>query len=134
MDDSRKIVLFDGVCNLCNRSVQFILQRDKKKQFVFSSLQGKTGTALMQQFGLPAGMYNSFMLVENGKLYTRSAGALRVVKQLGGGWRLLYVFMIIPAFIRDAIYNLIARNRYKWFGKEESCWLPSPQWKDRFLD
>jgi predicted DCC family thiol-disulfide oxidoreductase YuxK len=134
MDDSRKIVLFDGVCNLCNSTVQFILKRDKKKQFVFSSLQGKTGTALMQQFGLPEGVYNSFMLVENGKLYTRSAGALRVLKLLGGGWRLLYAFIIIPTFIRNAVYNWIARNRYKWFGKEESCWLPLPQWKDRFLD
>lgn len=88
----------------------------------------------MQQFGMPAGVYNSFMLVENGKLYTRSAGALRVVKHLSGGWRLLYAFIVVPAFIRDAVYNWIARNRYKWFGKKESCWLPSPQWKDRFLD
>jgi predicted DCC family thiol-disulfide oxidoreductase YuxK len=128
------IVLFDGVCNLCNSSVQFILKRNKKNRFVFGSLQGKTGQSYLQQFNLPATAFNSFMLIENGKLYTRSTAVLRMLKHLGGAWQLLYAFIIIPAFIRDAIYNFIARNRYKWFGKQESCWLPTPELKSKFLD
>ncbi|MEO5683696.1 MAG: thiol-disulfide oxidoreductase DCC family protein [Chitinophagaceae bacterium] len=130
----KKIVLFDGVCNLCNSSVQFILKRDKKDQFLFGSLQGKTGQAYLRQFNLPADTFNSFMLVEEGKLYSRSAGALRMLKHLGGAWSMLYAFIIVPSFIRDGVYNWISRNRYKWFGKEESCWLPSPAFKAKFLD
>ncbi|MBI1781404.1 MAG: thiol-disulfide oxidoreductase DCC family protein [Sphingobacteriales bacterium] len=130
----KKIVLFDGVCNLCSSSVQFILKRDKKDQFLFGSLQGNYGQQVLKQNNLPADTFNSFMLLEGDKLYTRSSGALRMLKYLGGGWSLLYIFIIVPKFIRDALYNLIAANRYKWFGKKNECWLPKPEWKEKFLD
>ncbi|MBS1654725.1 MAG: DUF393 domain-containing protein, partial [Bacteroidetes bacterium] len=88
---------------------------------------------LLQQFSLPADNFNSFVLLENNKVYTKSTGALRMCKLLGGGWALLYALIIVPRFIRDAVYNMIARNRYKWFGKKEECWLPTPELKERFL-
>lgn len=134
MDSHQKIILFDGVCNLCNKSVQFVLAHDRKQQFVFGSLQGKVGTAYLEQFKLPSNDLSSFLLVDEGILYTQSTAALRVLKQLGGGWQLLYAFIVVPRFIRDAVYDWISRNRYKWFGKMDSCWLPSPQWKNRFLE
>jgi predicted DCC family thiol-disulfide oxidoreductase YuxK len=132
--ENKSILLFDGVCNLCNRSVQFIIKRDQKKQFLFAPLQGKTGQDLLQRFNLPANNFNSFVLVEKDKVYTRSSAALRVSKTLGRGWQFFYVFMIVPRFIRDGVYNLIAKNRYKWFGKKNSCLIPTPELKDRFLD
>ncbi len=131
---NKPIILFDGICNLCNQSVQFIIKRDTKQKFLFASLQGKKGQEILERYQLPATAFNSFILLENDKLYTRSTAVLRVVKMLGGGWKLLYGFIIIPKFIRDPLYNLIARNRYKWFGKKEECWVPAPQLKERFLD
>ena len=128
------IVLFDGVCNLCNSTVQFVMKRDKRKQFLFGSLQGKTGQQYLRQYNLPQNAFNSFMLIEGNKLYTRSTGALRMLKHLGGRWQLLYGFIIIPRFIRDAVYRLIATNRYKWFGKRDQCRVPTPQERERFLE
>jgi predicted DCC family thiol-disulfide oxidoreductase YuxK len=128
------IVLFDGVCNLCSSSVQFILKHDKKDQFLFGSLQGSYGQELLKKYGLPQNEFNSFMLLEADELYTKSSGALRMLKHLGGGWSLLYAFIIVPKFIRDGVYNFIAHNRYRWFGKKEVCWLPRPEWKEKFLD
>ena len=128
------IVLFDGVCNLCNGAVQFIIQRDTKKQFLFGSLQGAAGQSYLQRFHLPTAELTSFVLIENDKAYTRSTGALRTLKHLGRGWQLLYVLIIVPKFIRDAVYNWIARNRYKWFGKKEACPIPSPDQQMQFLD
>lgn len=133
-DVNKKIVLFDGVCNLCSSSVQFILKKDKKDQFLFGSLQGEAGQQYLKQFNLPADAFNSFMLVESETLYTRSTAALRMLKYLGGGWSLLYGLIIIPKFIRDGVYNLIAKNRYKWFGKKDACWIPTPALKAKFLD
>lgn len=130
----RKIILFDGVCNLCNSSVQFIIKKDKKKQFRFASLQGKFGQEILKKYNLPADNFNSFILLDDEKLYTRSTGALRMLKHLGGGWSLLYGFIIFPAFIRDAVYNWVAQNRYKWFGKKDECWLPTKELKERFLE
>lgn len=130
----KKIVLFDGVCNLCSKSVQFILKRDKKQQFLFGSLQGVYGQEMLKKYQLPANEFNSFMLIEGDKLYTKSSGALRMLRHLGGWWGLLYVFIIVPKFIRDGIYNWISKNRYKWFGKKNECWLPRPEWKARFLE
>ena len=129
-----KIILFDGICNHCNSSVQFILKRDKKNQFLFASLQGRTGQEYLRKFNLPADTFNSFLLVEDDHYYTRSTSALRIARALSGGWPLLYAFIIVPRFIRDAVYNLIAKNRYKWFGKQETCWVPTPDLKAKFLD
>src|SRR5258706_3906277 len=134
MTSSPPVVLFDGVCNLCNGAVQFIIKRDKKKQFRFASMQGKAGHELLQKFDLPANDFNSFILFEDNKVYTRSTAALRIAKYMGGGWKLLYGLMIIPRFIRNAVYNVIAKNRYKWFGKKDECMIPAPELKDRFLD
>jgi predicted DCC family thiol-disulfide oxidoreductase YuxK len=133
-NDGKKIILFDGLCNLCSSSVQFVLKRDKKNQFLFGSLQGNYGQTILKKYQLPADSFNSFMLLEGEILYTHSSGALRMLKHIGGGWSLLYVFMIVPKFIRDGVYNMIAKNRYKWFGKKEECWLPTPAYKAKFLD
>jgi predicted DCC family thiol-disulfide oxidoreductase YuxK len=131
---SKKIILFDGVCNLCNRSVQFIIRRDKKKKFLFGSLQGKFGQEILKKYNLPADNFSSFMLLENEKLYTRSTAALRMLKHLGRGWQLMYGFIILPGFIRDSVYNWIAKNRYKWYGKRDECMVPAPELRERFLD
>ncbi|MDX1937934.1 MAG: thiol-disulfide oxidoreductase DCC family protein [Flavihumibacter sp.] len=131
---AQKIVLFDGVCNLCSSSVQFIIKHDSKKQFLFGSLQGEYGQAILSRHHLPKDVFNSFMLLEGDVLYTKSTGALRMLKHLGGGWKLLYAFIIVPPFIRNWVYNIIANNRYKWFGKKNECWLPTPALKERFLD
>ncbi|MDP4148246.1 MAG: thiol-disulfide oxidoreductase DCC family protein [Bacteroidota bacterium] len=128
------VLFFDGVCNLCNRSVQFVLKHDKAGKFRFASLQSVAGQDLLKKAGSAPGMYfDSFVLLESGKLYTRSMAALRVLKGLGGPWALLYVFRFIPAFIRDGLYNWIARNRYRWFGRRDECSVPSAEWEGRFL-
>lgn len=127
------IVLFDGVCNLCNSVVQLVIKYDKKKQFRFASLQSHFGQTILQQFHLPATEFNSFIFLENGKLYTKSTAALRMAKKLGGAWQLLYGLMIVPPFIRNGVYNWVASNRYKWYGKQETCRLPTPDLKSRFI-
>jgi predicted DCC family thiol-disulfide oxidoreductase YuxK len=127
------IILFDGVCNLCSSSVQQVLKYDKAGYFHFASLQGETGQRLLQQHQLPLNAFNSFVLIENGIAFTRSTAALKVAKKLSGLYKILYPLIIVPRFIRDAMYDLVARNRYKWFGKKEACWLPKPEWKNRFL-
>lgn len=132
--DHQPIILFDGVCNLCNGAVQFIIKRDKKNYFSFASLQSATGQKLLYEHDLSLNDFNSFILIENNKAYTRSTGALRVLKKLNGLWALLYSFIIIPPFIRNAVYNYIAKNRYKWFGKKEECMIPTPELRARFLN
>jgi predicted DCC family thiol-disulfide oxidoreductase YuxK len=130
----KPIVLFDGVCNLCNSAVKFVIRQDKKNSFLFASLQSEMGQQLLSQYNFPLDELNSFILIENNKAYTRSTGALRVVKKLKGLWPLLYGFIIVPGFIRDAVYNWIGKNRYKWFGKKEECMIPTPELKARFLN
>lgn len=130
----KPIILFDGVCNLCNRSVQFVIQRDKQKKFMFASLQGVKGQEVLKRFDLPVNDLNSFILVHGDKVYTRSTAALRVLRELGGGWKLLYGFIAVPKFIRDSVYNWVARNRYKWYGKKDACMIPTPELRSRFLD
>jgi len=129
-----KIILFDGVCNLCSSSVQFIIKRDTKNQFHFASLQGRTGQEYLRRFRLPENTFNSFILVEEDHCYTRSTAALRIARSLDGAWPILYAFMIVPRFIRDGVYDIIARNRYRWFGKKEECWVPTPALRAKFLD
>lgn len=128
-----RIILFDGVCNLCNSSVQFIINRDPHANFQFASLQSEIGQKYLKQYGFDQA-FNSFILIENEKVYMKSNAALRVSMNLNGGWRYLSVFRIIPPFIRDHIYETIAKNRYKWFGKQESCMIPTTEMKKRFLD
>lgn len=128
------VILFDGICNLCNNAVQFVLKHDKKKLFRFASLQSDFGKSILIKYGLPTDNFNSFVLILNGKAYTKSTAALSVAKMLSGPMKLLYGFIIVPAFIRNGVYNVIANNRYKWFGKKESCMLPSPDVAARFLN
>jgi predicted DCC family thiol-disulfide oxidoreductase YuxK len=126
------VILFDGICNLCSGSVQFILKRDKENKFLFASLQSAYGQNILKAFNLPADKFNSFLLLEKGKLLSRSDAALKVFQQLKG-WKWVKIFWLVPRFIRDAFYNLVARNRYNWFGKKQECWLPSPELQKRFL-
>lgn len=125
--------MFDGVCNLCNASVQFVIKRDRDNTFKFASLQSAYGQQLMQREGFSTENLTSFILVENGKAYRRSTAALRVAKQLPGAWPLLYVFILVPPFIRNAVYDFIAANRYRWFGKQEACMVPTPELRSRFI-
>ena len=127
-------LLFDGVCNLCSGSVQFILKRDPKGAFRFASLQSEVGRKLMTEHGLDPEALSSVVLIENGRAYQESSAALRIARHMAGAWKLLRVLAVIPRPLRDAIYRLIARNRYRWFGKSESCWLPTPELRARFLD
>ena len=131
--NDKPVILFDGVCNLCTGSVQFILKRDKEKKFRFASLQSNYGQKLLQQFHLPTDTFNSFILYQDGKIFTRSTAALKMFQQLKG-WKWVKTFWIVPKFIRDGVYNVIAKNRYKWFGQKNECWLPTLDLKARFFD
>lgn len=126
------IVLFDGVCNLCNGAVQYIIKRDGKGIFKFASLQSEAGKALLVRSGLPRDHLKSFVYIHGSRFYTRSTAALKVAKQLNGPVQLLYGFIIIPKWIRDLVYDLIAKNRYRLFGRQDACMIPTPQLKERF--
>ena len=128
-----KIVLFDGVCNLCNHSVQFIIKHDAKKQFKFASLQSVIAKDLLKQHGIVDYELNSIVFIDGNRLYLQSTAALKIAKYLDGAWFLLPLLMIIPKFIRDAVYRFIAKHRYKWFGKQESCLIPTEEQKELFL-
>lgn len=135
MYDSQQIVFFDGVCNLCESSVQFLIKHNKKKNLLFASLQGHAGQEMLHHFGLPQSGFNSFIFLENGKLYKQSTGALRAAKNLSGLWPMVYYFFIlIPPFIRNSVYDFVAKNRFKWFGEKNACWMPTPELKQRFLN
>ena len=127
------VVFFDGVCNLCNGAVDFIIRRDASSYFSFASLQADLAAKVLPPEDV-AGDLDSIVLSEEGTLYRRSTAALRIARKLSGLWPLLYVFIIVPAPIRDLIYRLIATYRYKWFGRSESCRIPSPELASRFLD
>lgn len=131
--NSDHIILFDGVCNLCNGAVQYVIRRDVKGIFKFASLQSEAGKVLLVKSGLPANHLKSFVYLHNNQFYTQSTAALKVARQLKGPVRLLYSFIIIPKFIRDFVYDLIARNRYRLFGRKDACMLPSPGLQQRFI-
>ncbi len=127
------IVLFDGVCNFCNSSVNFIIRKDGNDHFRFLPLQSEKGNAIIERHNLDPENIQTVILLEGGRIYTRSTAALRIVRNLKGGWKLLYGFVIVPAFIRDFFYDIIAKNRYRWWGKRESCMVPTPDVKKKFL-
>jgi predicted DCC family thiol-disulfide oxidoreductase YuxK len=128
------VVLFDGVCNLCNSTVQFLSDRDRAGRLRYASLQGEAGQGLLRHFGLATADFDTFVLAETEGFRTRSTAAIRTLSLLGGPWRMALALLVVPAFIRDAVYSWVARNRYRWFGREESCRLPSPGMAARFLD
>ncbi len=127
------ILLFDGVCNFCNGAVNFVIKRNNKKNIRFSPLQSSTGIKLLNDYNLPADKLETFFFIENNQAYSYSTAALRVCRHLNGLWPLLYCFIIVPKFIRDGVYKSVGKNRYKWFGKKESCMIPSPDVRARFL-
>ena len=127
------IILFDGVCNFCNSAVNFTLKRNKKANIMFAPMQSGAGAKILQQYNLDENDMKSFIFIDNGEVYKQSTGALRVCKYLSGLWPICYGFIIVPKFIRDGIYNFIAKNRYKWFGQKQACMIPTPDVKARFL-
>lgn len=133
-NDSPHIILFDGVCNLCGKLVQFIIKRDPLAKFRFASLQSETGQKLLKHFQLKTDAINTFVYICGGSYYLKSEAVLRVLKELKGGWKYGYICMVLPRFFRDFIYNLTARSRYRIFGKQDSCMVPSPGIRDRFLE
>jgi predicted DCC family thiol-disulfide oxidoreductase YuxK len=133
MDYNYSLILFDGVCNFCNSSVNFIIRRDKKNIFRFASLQSETGQKCLSEFNFSQTEFDTIILIEKGELYTRSTAALRIAKSIRGIWKLFYIFIIIPRPIRNYFYDLLSRNRYKWFGKRDACRIPSESEKEKFL-
>ena len=132
--ENSKVILFDGVCNLCNNSVKFIIKNDKRNIFKFAPLQGKYGIKIQNNYNINTTQINSSILVDGEKTFTKSSAVLRIAKDLKAPFFMFYVFIIIPVFIRNFIYDLIAKNRYKWFGKMESCMIPSNELKSKFFD
>ncbi len=130
------IILFDGLCNLCNSSVQFVIKHDPKAVYRFASLQSEVGQKLLLDNGISItnNDLSSFILLENNIVFTESTAALRVARNLNGLLPLLYFAIIIPLLIRNAVYKFISKNRYKWFGKRNECWIPTVDLKNRFLD
>ncbi len=131
--DNHSIILFDGVCNLCNSSVLFIIKRDPKARFCFAALQSDFGIAKLREYGISSVVPESVLLLEAGELYQKSTAALKIVRKLKGAWPALYIFIIVPKLLRDFIYDFIARNRYRWFGKKDACMIPTPALKARFV-
>lgn len=133
MSNNYKIILFDGVCNLCNDAVTYIIKRDKKNVFKFAALQSEIGQELTSKFNIDTSKVDSIILIDGEKHYEKSSAALRIAKYLSGAYPLLFGFMVVPKFIRNSVYDYIAKNRYKWFGKKESCMIPTAELKDKFL-
>lgn len=130
---THSIILFDGVCNLCNGAVNFVIKRDPGNVFKFTPLQEKQGVLLLKKHAIDAQKLDSIVLVENKKVYTKSSAALRIARKMSNLWPLFFVLLIIPSYIRDGVYDFIAKNRYKWFGKKEQCIIPAPGLKEKFL-
>jgi len=127
------ILLFDGVCNLCVSVVNFTIKRDSEEKFKFAALQSESGQALLKKYNLPTNEFGSFVFIKGEKYFLKSSAGLHVLKELGGVWKLFYLFMIVPGPLRDFIYHLVARTRYRLFGKRDSCIIPTPEVKRRFL-
>lgn len=127
------VVLIDGVCHLCQGLVRFIIPRDPKGRLRFAPLQSETGSGLLQSSGLDAGQLSTVVFLDKGAVYTESAAVLRIARNLRFPWPAAYIFMIVPRPLRDAVYRYVARNRYRWFGRDEQCLLPTPDIRRRFL-
>tara|TARA_R110002073_G_scaffold334200_1_gene523214 strand:- start:9013 stop:9441 length:429 start_codon:yes stop_codon:yes gene_type:complete len=133
--ENKKIILFDGVCNLCNDSVIKVIKNDKKNVFLFAAIQSETGQKIISHLGIDTSMTDSIILFEPGKAYyVKSAAALQIMKEFSGFWKSMQVFTILPDAFNNVFYDYIARNRYKWYGKKDSCMIPTPELKAKFLD
>jgi len=133
-DPRQAILFFDGVCNLCNRFVNFVLDADSDAYFLLGALQSDEARPYLEAFGVNPEALDSVVLIENGRLYTHSTAALRVCRRLDAPWPLLYAFIVVPRPLRDRVYDVIAANRYEWFGKRDECRLPTPEVRARFLE
>lgn len=134
MQTTGPILYFDGVCNLCNSTVQFIIKKDKRKELKFASLQSEVGQKVSKQLEEKYGNTpDSLVLQHKGKLHIKSDAALQVSRLMGGVWPILAIFLIIPRFVRNAVYDWVARNRYKWYGKQDECMMPTKELKERFI-
>lgn len=127
------IVLYDGQCSFCNGATQWIITRDRKAKLSFAAIEGELGQRLIQQFNIPSSL-DSLICIDKDKAYLYSSGAIRITKYLDGAWKLIYLLTIIPTFIRNPVYRWFANNRYRWFGKQQACLLPTPEIRRRFLD
>ena len=129
----KKIILFDGICNLCNSSVQFVIKNDSKNHFMFASLQSNYGQKFLTKNNFDSINFDSIILIDGDNFYLKSDAAIRITKELNFPYNLMYFFMFIPKNIRDYFYSYIAKNRYKWFGKQNSCWIPTKDLNSKFL-
>ena len=132
-DTDSPIILFDGICNLCNGAVQFIIKRDAQGKFKFAALQSPVGKSYLQKFKVNDDT-SSLILIKDARPFEKSSAALEIARHLSGAWPLLTAFKVVPKFLRDGVYNFIARRRYSWFGKKDECMIPTPELKSRFLD
>jgi predicted DCC family thiol-disulfide oxidoreductase YuxK len=131
-------ILFDGVCNFCNASINFVIDRDSKGIFKFATLQSEVGQELLKKFSLQTSdsesrTFDSIVAIEGDKVYQKSDAALEIARRMNGIWKIFYVFKIIPSFLRNPIYDLVAKNRYRIFGRTDACRIPTPELKTRFL-
>lgn len=129
----KDIVLFDGVCNLCNGAINFIIARDPNDRYRFAALESDIGQELLTKYNIDSEKIDSIVLIRKGSAFAKAGAALRIAKGMSGAWPLLYALRIIPKFIANSVYDFIAKNRYKWFGKKESCMIPTPELKQKFL-
>ncbi|WPR73812.1 thiol-disulfide oxidoreductase DCC family protein [Algoriphagus sp. NG3] len=133
MTAKKSIIFFDGVCNLCNASIDFVIRRDKKDRFLVGALQDDFSRKILSGFEVEEDYLDSLVLLEKGRIYYKSTAALKIARNLSGLWPALYPIIILPKFLRDPIYNWIGANRYRWFGKKNTCRLPTPEEKSKFL-
>ncbi|MEM6258546.1 MAG: DCC1-like thiol-disulfide oxidoreductase family protein [Planctomycetota bacterium] len=131
--EEHAVILFDGVCNMCNASVNYVIDHDPHARFRLAALQSDIGLALASEHGIDAGELSSIILVDSGKAYMRSSAVLRICRRLTGPAKLLWPFILVPTFLRDPFYRFVAKRRYKWFGKKDACRLPTPEDQARFL-
>ena len=132
INPGKPVILFDGVCNLCNSAVNFVIDRDPDGIFYFAALQSDYAREILEKYQIGLGL-NTIVLLEDGRVFDRSTAALRIARRLGGPWPLLYGCMVIPPFVRDGVYRWIAKNRYRWFGQTQACRVPTPDLQARFL-
>ncbi|MFY7965508.1 MAG: thiol-disulfide oxidoreductase DCC family protein [Chitinophagaceae bacterium] len=133
MDKTNNILLFDGVCNLCNKLVLFVIKRDKNNKIKFASLQSEAGRKILLSNNFCTNNLSSFVFIKQNRVLIKSTAALNLSKEIGGIWQLLYVFIIVPKFIRDLVYDIVAKNRYSWFGKQNECMVPTKELMNKFL-
>ena len=134
LEHNKQLILFDGVCNLCNSSVQFVIKRDKKDKFRYAALQSEIGQEIIEKFKIDTSKTDSIILYSNNKgISYKSTAALKIASKLGFPTNILSLFLIITAIIRNVVYDYIAKNRYKWYGKKDHCMIPTPELKSKFL-